>query len=57
MAANTLSEFSHRMLLSSYDAKVQLEVIQAAVVGYERKVAKTTNQRREEVDVPPSRHC
>ena len=45
------------MLVSSYDAKVQLEVIQAAVVGYERKVAKTTNQRREEVDVPPSRHC
>lgn len=40
VAADTLSEFSHRMLVSGYNAKVRLEVIQAAIVGYERKVAR-----------------
>ena len=32
VAADTLSEFSHRMLVSGYHAKFRLEVIQAAVV-------------------------
>ena len=40
VAADTLSEFSHRMMVSGYHAKFRLEVIQAAVVGYERKVAR-----------------
>ena len=40
VAADTLSEFSHRMLVSGYHAKFRLEVIQAAVVEYERKVAR-----------------
>ena len=40
VAADTLSEFAHRMLVSGYHAKFRLEVIQAAVVGYERKVAR-----------------
>ena len=40
VVADTLSEFSHRMLVSGYNSKFRLEVIQAAVVGYERKVAR-----------------
>ena len=33
VAADTLSEFSHRMLVSGYHAKFRLEVIKAAVMG------------------------
>ena len=43
VAADTLSEFAHRMLVSGYHAKFRLEVIQAAVVGYERKGALAEN--------------
>ena len=43
VVADTLSEFSHRMLVSGYHAKFRLEVIKAAVIGYERKVARAEN--------------
>ena len=43
VAADTLSEFSHRMMVSGYHAKFRLEVIKAAVTGYERKVFQAEN--------------
>ena len=41
VVTDTLSKFSHCMLVSGYHPKFRLEVIKAAVIGYKCKVART----------------
>ena len=37
LKADILSEFSHKMMMSGYNAKFRLEIIQSAVRGYDRQ--------------------
>ena len=43
MKADILSDFSHKLMLSGYDEKFRLDIIQSAVTGYERQCERADN--------------
>ena len=41
--ADILSEFSHKLMLSGYDEKFRLDIIQSAITGFERQCQRADN--------------